>query len=210
MARRSGKALKSQQISDGLIPTAVLLLCFLAAGVAGCLAAASVEAGSAASLSEYLQNYLALLAEGETVSPSIWAVAWELGRWPLLVFLLGFTALGAVAIPAAFCVRGFLLAYAIASFVRVFGNVGLVMALAVFGMTALISVPALFGLGSVMFPSSLRLAVGVFGDRPAGPKLRERFAGLAPCGALIVLAVFFQWAVMPQLLRAVSGMLPIT
>lgn len=202
--------MENQQILDGLIPTAVMLFCFLASGAAGCLIAASAGSNCTTSLSEYLQNYLALFAEGETVMPSIWAIAWELGRWPLLVFLLGFTALGAIAIPAVFCVRGFLLAYAIASFVRVFGNSGLLMAFAVFGMAALVSVPVLFGLGAVMFPSSLRLAVGVFGERPVGPGLRERFAGLAPCCALIALAVFFQWAVMPQLLHAIFSVLTIT
>lgn len=202
--------MKNQQISDGLIPTAVLLFCFLAAGAAGCLIAASAGENSVTSLSEYLQNYLALLAEGETVSPSVWAVTWELGCWPLAVFLLGFTALGSVAIPALFCIRGFLLAYAIASFAKVFGHAGLLMAFVVFGTAALVSVPVLFGLGAVMFPSSLRLAVGVFGERPVGPGLRGRFASLAPCGAMLALAVFFQWAVMPQLLHAASGMLTIT
>ena len=141
------------------------------------------------------------------MSPGIWSVIWELCRWPVLVLLLGFTALGAVAIPVVFCVRGFLLSYALASFVRVFGSTGIFAAFAVFGMAALVSVPVLFCMGAFAFSSSLRLAAGVLGNRQAGLFPREKLLGLIPCGVLLLLAVFVQWSVMPQLLLAVSKLL---
>ena len=40
----------------------------------------------------------------------------------LLALLLGFTALGLLGLPLLFAVRGFLLAFSIASFVRLFGG----------------------------------------------------------------------------------------
>lgn len=208
--KRSGRSVQRQHKLDGLAPAVVLSACFVGAGLAGCLTAAAAGADGTASLAEFLSSYLSLLAEDGAETPSLWAAAWELCRWPLLTLLLGFTALGAAAIPAVFCVRGFLLAYSIASFVRVFGAPGLLAAFAVFGVTALMSVPALFGVGAAAFPSALRLAMGVLGERPTGPPARETLASLAPCGALLAPAVFLQWAVMPQVLYAVSGLLPVS
>lgn len=207
MVRRSGKSAQGRNISDGLILMAILFLCFLGAGVAGCLAVAGAGEGGVSSLSSYLHNYCRLVSGDAAVLPSVWSVAWELCRWPLLTFLLGFTALGAVAVPAVFCVRGFLLAYSVASFVRVFGPVGVLAAFAVFGMTALAAVPALFCVGLLSFQTSLRLAAGVLGGRQGGVISKERLIGLAPCAGMLVLAVFLQWSVMPQLLSAISGAL---
>ena len=77
----------------------------------------------------------------------------------------------------------------------------------VFGMAALVSVPVLFCMGAFAFSSSLRLAAGVLGNRQAGLFPREKLLGLIPCGVLLLLAVFVQWSVMPQLLLAVSKLM---
>jgi len=179
----------------------------MGAGLAGCLAVAWAGESGACALSDYLRGYLGLLEEGAAASPPVWAVVWELCRWPLLTFLLGLTAFGAVAIPAVFCARGFLLSYSIAAFVRVFGAAGTLAALAVFGTTALASVPVLFCVGLLAFSNSLRLAVGAAGNRPAPLLDRTRLRGLAPCGALLALAVTLQCLLMPQLLLAAAELL---
>ena len=205
--KKPGKAVSGRLKADGPFLTVVLFVCFLGAGAAGCLVVSAAGQQGVDSLSAFLRDYLSMLEEGSGTSPGIWPVMWELCRWPLLVLLLGFTALGAVAVPVVFCVRGFLLSYAMASFVRVFGAAGLFAAFAVFGMTALVSVPVLFCVGAMALPSSLHLAAGVLGGRPGGLIPRERLLGLIPCGALLMLAVFVQWTVMPQLLAAVSELL---
>lgn len=207
VGKRPGKSVSGRLKADGLILTAVLFACFVGAGVAGCLAVSVAGEDGVDTLSAFLRDYLAVLEDGSAVSPSIWSVIWELCRWPALVLLLGFTALGAVAIPAVFCVRGFLLSYALASFVRVFGVTGIFAAFAVFGMAALVSVPVLFCMGAFAFPSSLRLAAGVLGSRQPGLFPKERLFGLIPCGGLLLLAVFVQWSVMPQLLLAAAKLL---
>lgn len=208
MKRRPGRDARAQEGSEGLARTVVLLVCFLGAGLAGCLAVKFAGEGGGQTLDAYLRGYVEMLREGSAAQASLWSVVWELCRWPLLVLLLGLTALGAVAIPAVFCARGFLLAYSIASFVRVFGTEGLPCALAVFGMTALSSVPVLFCVGALSFQSSLRLAVGVLeGRRDAGVSL-ERLWGLIPCGALLALGVALEYSLMPQLLTLASELLP--
>jgi len=193
--------------SEGLVQAVVLLLCFLGAGLVGCLAVKFTGGSGGLALDAYLQGYIEMLREGSAAQASLWSVIWELCRWPLLVLLLGLTALGAVGIPAVFCVRGFLLAYSIAAFVRVFGVEGLSCALVVFGMTALSSIPALFCVGVLAFQSSLRLAVGVLeGRRETGVAL-ERLWGLVPCGGLLALGVVLQYALMPQFLPLAAELL---
>jgi hypothetical protein len=207
VTRRSEQETVRGSVWDGLMPTVVLALCFLAGGAAGCIASAAAEDGAAYMLSSYLQTYLALFAEEELVTPGVWAVLWEMCRWPILALVLGSTALGAVAIPAVFCVRGFLLAYSISAFVRVFGGKGIVGALTIFGVSALLGVPVLFGVGSVTFPSALGQAVSAFGERLTGPGLRAQILRLAPCGVMMALAVVIQWSLIPQLLSMVSAFL---
>jgi hypothetical protein len=189
---------------DGLMPTVILTLCLLAAGALGCITAGGAADDAAHLLSSYLQSYLALFAGETSVTPSVWAVIWELCRWQVLVLILGSTALGAVAIPGVFCVRGFLLGYSIAAFVRVFGEKGILGALAVFGVAALIGVPVMLGVGSVTFPAALHRAVYPRGEDRSGASLRAHLVRLAPCGALLALAVVFQWSLAPQLLGIVS------
>lgn len=207
VGKRLEKSASGRLKADGLIPIVALFACFVGASILGCWTVAAAGSTGIDTLSSFLRDYLNLLDDGSALSPSIWAVIWELCRWPALVLLLGFTALGAVAIPAMFCVRGFLLSYALASFVRVFGVTGIFAAFAVFGMTALVSVPVLFCMGAFAFPSSLRLAAGVLGSRQAGLFPKEKLLGLIPCGGLLLLAVFVQWSVMPQLLSAVTKLL---
>lgn len=191
---------------DGLRQTAVLLVCFVGAGLAGCLTAAAVGESGMAALSDHLHGTMALLGEGGGETPSLPAVIWELGRWPLLALLLGTTALGVGMIPALFCVRGFLLAYSVAAFVRVFGNAGMLAALAVFGLPALAGGPALFCAGTLAFSNALRLAAETLDKRPlflSGARLWV----LVPCGVLLTVAIVLQQTLMPELLRIVAGML---
>ncbi len=205
MSRRSGKAASGGKISDGLVGAAVLFVCFCGAGIVGCLAVAGTGADGVSSLSSYLSGYLSLVTAGDAAAPSVWSAGWELCRWPLLAFLLGFTALGAAALPAVFCIRGFLLGYAAAAFVRVFGSRGLLLAFAVFGMAALVSVPVLFCVGCASFRSSLGLASGVLTERRAIQSPLDRLLEFVPCGGLLLLAVVLQCSLMPQILAVVSG-----
>ena len=205
VSRKSGKAASGGKISDGLAGAAVLFVCFCGAGIAGCLAVSGMGADGVSSLGGYLSGYLSLVTAGDAAAPSVWSAGWELCRWPLLAFLLGFTALGAAALPVVFCIRGFLLGYAVAAFVRVFGSRGLLLAFAVFGMTALVSVPVLFCVGCASFRSSLGLASGMLAERRTVQPLMERLGVLIPCGGLLLLAVVLQCSLMPQILAAVSG-----
>jgi hypothetical protein len=207
VARNTEREVGRKKIRDALMPTVVLVLCFVLSGAVGCWTAAASDDSAANSLSAYLQAYLAIFAQDASAAPSIWAVLWELCRWPVLVLALGSTALGAVGIPAVFFARGFLLAYSIAAFVRVFGNQGLLGALAIFGVTTLVGVPVLFAVGSVSFPVALRQALSAAEEHRIGVSLRDQIIKLVPCTGLMALAVVLQWALVPQLVNFISTLL---
>ncbi len=195
---RGGTALKW----DGLTGLILLGACFLAGTLAGF--GFSCLGGESAPLREYLLRCLTAAGEGNGFDPSLLSVIWEVFRWPLLVSLLGFTALGAVGIPVVLAVRGFLLSYAVTAFARLFGLEGMAAALAAFGVTALVAVPALFVAAYSAFQSALsRLSH----DGPPAVSWRARLSALGPCAGLLALAAALQRTVMPALLTAVCARL---
>lgn len=118
---------------------------------------------------------------GEITAPALASLVWDTVRWPLLALLLGFTALGLLGLPLLFAVRGFLLAFSIASFVRLFGGAGCLLALLVFGVSGALSVPVLFVLGVQGLLAARVLAGRVWGMgktlRPMGNSI---FSAAAP------------------------------
>lgn len=190
-----------------MLPSALLGGCFALALLVGCVLALQTDGESVQALDRYLRHYLSEAHENGGLSPSLWTVIWELCRWPLCVFLLGFTSLGAVAIPALFCVRGFLLSYAISSFLHIFGRDGMGAALAVFGISAFLVVPVLFLMASWSFPSAVHLATSVWREQPRCLPLRGGFHTLGCAILLLFAGILLQWSVMPPLLSMLSNVL---
>lgn len=185
---------------DGLTQLVVLSACFAAGIVCGFLF--SCWGRDDAELLEYLSEYLRAIGRGGGMEPSLWLSVWDLARWPAAAFLLGSTALGVLGLPVLLGARGFLLAFASATFVRLFGLPGLAVSMAAFGVTALVAVPVLFVTAADAFRQSLgRLA----GERT--PAWSGRAQALAPCAGMLVLAVALQQTLMPALLTAVCARL---
>ena len=195
MLSREVKALRKRivgfwDMSPGSVTPAlaVLAAAFAAGALTGLLLAAQVGGEGQESLSAYLQVY------------------WEAARWPLLTLLLSFTSLGAVGIPAIFAVRGFLLSFAVASFVRIFGGAGAILAFFAFGFTGTISLPVLFLLGVQGLLSALARAGQAMGGGkgPTAPPGRAFWLRSGLCAAGLVLSALLEcWAV-PALLASVA------
>lgn len=195
--------------AGGILPALILLsICFLAGGLAGCLVAAQVGGAGETSLNAYLQAFLqAAQTEGIDL-PALWSQVWDILRWPLLALLLGFTALGVLGLPVLFGVRGFLLAFSIASFVRAFGGSGWLLACLVFGVAGVLSVPVLFVLGVQSFLSARALAARVRGEEK-GIVLwgRSCLIRCALCGGLLCVCILLERAVVPALLSNAAQIL---
>lgn len=186
---------------------AVLILggLFVLGGLLGCGAAGSIHGEGADALKDYLHTYLVLAEEG-TVPVSFGQVLWGQMKYPVMLVLLGFTALGVIGIPVLFSVRGFLFAFSVACFCRVFGAAGLLPALFLFGLPAILWVPAFFVLGFWALQTSRRMLnryMGVEqGKEPAekGPVWAACIASGIVCGGL-------EYFVLPVLLGASAGVL---
>lgn len=180
---------------------------FLLGGLAGGLMAASVDGGGNDSLVIYIESYMKAAQSGGTELPTLLPVLWEMLRWPLLAALLGCTALGVLGIPLLFAARGFFLSFAIASFVRMFGGAGGILAFFSFGVTGMIAVPALFVLGVQGFAASRELAGRALGDgkRPL-PFGRVYLLRCGLCALALGLCVLLECFAVPALLRSAASL----
>lgn len=195
--------------SVGVLPALAATAAFFFLGsLAGCVLASYVGGGGNDSLTSYLQGFLTAAKAGGVAAPALLPLLWETMRWPLLAVLLGFTALGLIGIPILFSIRGFLLAFSIASFVRMFGGNGGVLAFLVFGVSGFIAVPALFVLGVQSLVASRGLAGRVLGDgRKNSPYGRAYFLRCAICGGALCVCVLLEYLAVPALVAGVAGAL---
>lgn len=200
MRKRRPKRLTVISGSKDLLPLAVLFLCFIISGVLGCLFVANSGEEGAASFTSYLTHYAAFFSSESVLSPSFFSVLLEFMAFPGLIFLLGFSSLGIFLIPAAFCVRAFLLSYTISVFFHVFGVVGSAASFSLFGLHILILIPVSFAIASYAYPASIRKAFG-------GGSVQAYFAGrmlpFVSCWIFILPGAVLQWAVMPSLLGTI-------
>ena len=194
---------------DGIVPALIILsACFLAGGLTGCLLAAQVGGAGEASLNQYLEAFLLAAQEGAVDVPALWAQIWDTLRWPLFALLLGFTALGVLGLPVLFALRGFLLAFSIASFVRLFGGTGCLLALLVFGVGGAFSVPALFVLGVQSFMTARTLAGRVWGESKAAPLYgRAYWLRCGGCAAALCVCMLLDGFAVPALVSGLAGTL---
>ena len=203
--RRTGKRIRAELSRNGLTQLAVLAVCFGLGALGGFLF--SALNGDSPELLEYLRQYFRSAGEGGGPEPSLFAVVWDLLRWPLAAFLLGMVPIGAVGVPLLTGARGFLLAFAATTFARLFHLPGLAAALAAFGVTVFAAVPVFFVVAEDAFCQALsRLPAA------ASPPMHwsERARALAPCAGLLVLAAALQRTVMPALFSAICARLLIS
>lgn len=195
--------------ADGIAPALVILsVCLGAGGLTGCLLAARVGGAGETSLHAYLEAFLAAAQGGAVDIPALWGQVSDTLRWPLAALLLGFTALGVLGLPVLFAVRGFLLAFSIASFVRAFGGTGWLLACLVFGIGGALSLPVLFVLGVQSFLSARALAARVRGDGK-GRVLwgRDCLIRCAMCGGVLCVCILLERTAVPALLSGAAGVL---
>jgi len=128
---------------------------------------------------------------------------WQTVRWPLLALLLGFTALGVLGLPLLFVVRGFLLSFSIASFVRMFGTAGSLFAFLVFGISNSLAIPVLFVLG-VQGLTTAAQAAGRTSERGGG---KEIWMHCGACACALSLCVLLDYFIVPELVAGAARML---
>lgn len=182
--------------------------CFLLGTIAGCLWAGGVAESGGKALAAYIEGYLSAARTGSLTIPGGFSVLYETFRWPFLVMLLGFTAVGVVGIPILFAIRGFLLSFAVASFIRVLGGAGSILAFLLFGLGGLVTIPVLFVLGAQGFTACCVLASRLLGERRKSISVvygRVYFLRCGLCAAALLFCVFLEQTVVPSLLAVLAG-----
>lgn len=141
MKRARVKKIQSENlggISFNIAAAVVFLLCGIAAGcIFSCYSDVSENSFilSNASLSEIIAN-----GAGDY---SFRQAYFNLIKYPAIIFLLGFTALGFFAVPAAVFIKGFFMSFSISSVMRLLGSKGFFLSVAMFGLQTFISIPCI-------------------------------------------------------------------
>lgn len=187
------------------LPAAVLSVCFFAGGVVGIFLASCVGEAGGDSLSAYIRAYLEACCAGYLDPPSLPTLAWEQLRFSLAAVILGMTALGVAGIPALFAVRGFLLGFSSAAFVRMFGVWGAGLSAILIGSTAFLSVPVLFILGVQGVRAAYFAGKREPPEKGGGAALRRRALCYGCCLAALGLCLCIQRFLTPLLLQALGN-----
>ena len=178
--------------------------CFLFGGVFGCLLGSLAGDAGLVEIEEYLRDFLVLTHNREVVW-TVPSVLWNRSRWLLCCGVFALSAAGIAIIPILFGFRGFLLAFGVSSFVRVFGAVGLLPAALLLGVPALLWVPGFFVLGVMCLRRSARSLRK--GETTQVPGMHDAGKRICIAGLFLVLCVIFECGLLPRLLSAAAGIL---
>lgn len=121
-----------------------LLLGFLAGIAGGIWGYFGGGLGEKVALTGICQGYFQVLAQGGG-QVKFWPLFFDLVRWPLSAWLMGWMGAGYYCLPLIFAARGFLLALS----VLILANAGMgnLMCFLTVGVSAALSIPALFLMG---------------------------------------------------------------
>ena len=136
-----------------------MLLCiFFALGILlGGAAQTLVADGEEQQLREYLLQYAQLTAQATDVSGAVISSLVTYLRYPLMVMLCGFMALGVVLIPTLCLAQGFFLSFAVHAFASAMGQEGVRIALCALGIRCLFTVPLTLFLAMQAITASSKL-----------------------------------------------------
>lgn len=118
-------------------------------------------------LTDYLNEYCQLFQSSGDNSVSLFSALRLYFAYPAVVFLLGFTAIGVLAIPLAGGILGFSSMFAVACFVHCYGKYGALLALCAMGVRMAFTLPCFLWLGSHAWSSAASLMPGGGGKRCA-------------------------------------------
>ena len=140
----------------------VLAALFLAGALAGRVYAGSCGEAAQTALGEYLDGYCRLYDAGGVEVSMLSCVVMYFG-YGLGLFLLGFSAVGVVLIPALSGVFGFFSMYTISCFVRCYGRAGILLALGALLVRLVFTLPCFLMMAGAAWPLSIELFMLSFG-----------------------------------------------
>lgn len=188
---------------SGFDPRLLLLcICCVIGFLLGWLADRTVTESVHQALAEYLKQYAVSSAE-MSLRASLASVSVAYLRYPVVLFLLGLTAVGTYLIPVVCMMQSFILSFAVCSFASALGRSGVALAFSAFGIRCLITLPCIFmmALWAMDFSREIRQQRGrvSMGNR----NLSLYCARFAFCLLILLLGIAADLAVVPRLMKIV-------
>ena len=196
-------------VEPSLMRGLLLALFFLAGALIGHLYAGSWGEDAQTELNRYLTDYCTVYDAGGVPVPLLSCVMIYFGYGTLL-FLLGFSAVGAVLIPALAGLYGFLTMYTISCFVHCYGRDGVLLAMGVLLVRLVFTLPCFLTLAGEAWPLSIELLLLSFGrGRRSAPVLygSRYFLLFALCAVVLAAGVCCERLFAPALFRLAMGAL---
>lgn len=191
--------------AEGTPALVVTAAFFTFGGLGGSFLAFRMSGAGLEAMTAYLERFLTVAQTAEWYIPSLPELLWRNLRWPLAAILLGLSALGLFGIPILSAVRGFLLAFSIASFTMAYGHDGLAVAFFLLGIPGIFSIPAFFLLTTQSFSTACALAGGA--GRREFPIHREHLFHCGVCAAAVCLSLLIERYLVPSLVSGAASVL---
>lgn len=194
--------------SSSLLRLILLAFCFAGGVFCGQVLAGKMSDAVAEQLSAYLRDYVRLdrTASSDAILPALVLYF----RYPLLAFLLGFSAVGVILLPCLTAAFGFFLSFSVCCFTAAFGENGLLTAFAAVGWRCLVTLPVFFLLAVPAWGMSAGLASLSFGRGQRGTPVscgRAWWLRSALCMAILLIGVCVELVLPSALLRLALGRL---
>jgi hypothetical protein len=177
----------------------VLSLAFLTGAILGMLAASIIGQQSCNNLEQFFTSYAELSPKQTYTWSGFFCTLWYFLRFPLLILLAGFSALGVFVIPAAMILKGFSFSFAVSSLVLLYGFPGLLAAGVCFGLADFVLIPILFLVGGWNWEISCHIAFGHAVSSEC-PNFKGMILFLGTVTLAISMVIFFSFRLLIQLL----------
>lgn len=176
---------------------------FLMGGLLGHLWASRCSGETWDALAVYLMDFCAVYDAGDMTVSLLSCLLQYFGS-TVLVFVLGFSGLGAALLPLTSMWLGFSAVYTISCLVRAFGREGILLALAVLLLRLLFTLPCFFLLAGEAWPLSLEMLSLMLGQNKHGFSVSRRYVllfvycllalAVGVCCERFLTPVFIRWA----------------
>jgi len=177
---------------------AFLALFFLVGAVLGSVFASFISPKVGQELLEYSSDAVnASMCNRGDVLLSLISVT----KYPLIIFLLGFTLYGFFTVPVVVGFKGFSLSFAIAAMVKIYGYQGLLTSAVLYFGTNFFTIPCIFIVSAMSFQTSKSLAATFF--RKSAAPAGKQFGYLMVCAVLLIAATVFDCLFVPYLLSII-------
>ncbi len=149
-ASKTGINISAQKNSPVMATMVIFLLCGI---VLGCLSGKYINADSGGFLGEYLKNYEDISHTG-AAGYSFGKTLFNLVKYPALIFIFSFSAIGIFCIPCIVFLKGLFSAISVSAVISSVGSKGILVALSMFGLQTFITFPCILIISSLAFEFS--------------------------------------------------------